>query len=74
MPQGVTWAVSGNTSSSTAISTSGLLTVGEDETAGGTLTIKATSVVNSAAVGTKTVTVNPLADTSDRFRPRQQCR
>ena len=63
VPQGVTWAVSGNTSSSTAISTSGLLTVGEDETAGGTLTIKATSVVNSAAVGTKTVTVNPLADT-----------
>ncbi len=63
VPQGVTWEVTGNTSASTAIDTNGLLTVGADETVGGTLTVKATSVINSAAVGTKTVTVEPLADT-----------
>ena len=63
VPQGVTWTVSGNTSANTTISTSGLLTVGSDETIGGTLTIKATSVINNAAVGTKTVTVEPFVDT-----------
>ena len=63
VPQGVTWTVSGNTSASTSINTSGLLTVGVDETVGGTLTVEATSVINNAAVGSKTVTVNPLADT-----------
>ncbi|MFQ9798482.1 MAG: hypothetical protein ACLR23_05610 [Clostridia bacterium] len=40
VPQGVTWTVSGNTSANTTISTSGLLTVGSDETIGGTLTIE----------------------------------
>ncbi|MFQ9802185.1 MAG: hypothetical protein ACLR23_28405 [Clostridia bacterium] len=49
--QDVTWTVSGNTASDTSISDEGLLTVGLEETVGNVLTIKATSMVNNAAVG-----------------------
>ena len=55
--QEVSWEVSGNTSVDTTISESGELTVGADETAGGTLTVKATSKANGKAVGVYMVTV-----------------
>ncbi|MCL2796525.1 MAG: InlB B-repeat-containing protein [Firmicutes bacterium] len=54
--QDVTWAVSGNSSASTVISTDGVLTVGADETAA-TLTVTATSMADSSKSGTATVTV-----------------
>ena len=55
--QEVSWEVSGNTSVDTTISESGELAVGADETAGGTLTVKATSKANGKAVGVYMVTV-----------------
>ena len=55
--QQVSWEVSGNTSDNTTISESGELTVGADETAGGTLTVKATSKANGKAAGVYMVTV-----------------
>ena len=54
--QTVTWSVAGSTSASTAISASGLLAVGSDETAP-TLTVTATSTDNTAKRGTATVAV-----------------
>ena len=53
--QTVTWSVTGNVSASTTIS-GGTLTVGSDETAT-TLTVKATSTVDTAKSGSATVTV-----------------
>ena len=55
--QEVSWEVSGNTSVDTTLSESGELAVGADETAGGTLTVKATSKANGKAVGVYMVTV-----------------
>ena len=52
----VTWSVTGNNSTGTTISTTGLLTVAAGETAA-TLTVKATAVVDSNKSGTATVTV-----------------
>ena len=62
-PKTVTWAVSGNTKTGTSISTGGLLTVAEDETAD-TLNVTATSTFNTDKSGTATVTVSsfPLTD------------
>lgn len=54
--QTVTWAVSGNAKAGTSISGDGLLTVAADETAG-TLTVTATSTVDTGKKGTATVTV-----------------
>ena len=52
----VTWTVSGNNSTGTTISETGLLTVAAGETAA-TLTVTATAVVDSNKSGTATVTV-----------------
>ena len=62
-PKTVTWSVSGNTKTGTSISTGGLLTVAEDETAD-TLNVTATSTFNTDKSGTATVTVTnkPLTD------------
>ncbi len=54
--QTVTWGVSGQHSSGTAIGSDGKLTVGADETAA-TLTVTATSTVDATKFGTATVTV-----------------
>ncbi|MDR1616446.1 MAG: right-handed parallel beta-helix repeat-containing protein, partial [Syntrophomonadaceae bacterium] len=58
--QTVTWSVSGGASSGTNINTSGLLTVGPDETAG-TLAVTATSTFDSTQSGTAAVTVTPAS-------------
>ena len=56
--QTVTWSiVTSNKKAGTTISTGGLLTVASDETAP-TITVRATSTVNTAKSGTATVTVN----------------
>ena len=55
-PQDVTWSVSGNSSIGTTISSTGVLTVGEDETAA-SLTVTATSAFDNTKYGTATVTV-----------------
>ena len=60
--QTVTWSLTGNTASDTLISDTGLLTVGLNEAVGNVLTVKATSMVNSAAVGDATVTILVLGD------------
>lgn len=54
--QSVTWSVTGAASASTTVDSTGLLTVGEDETAE-TLTVVATSVLNPEKTGTATVAV-----------------
>jgi hypothetical protein len=54
--QTVTWTVAGNTSTGTAISAGGLLTVAADETAT-SLTITAASTVDTGKSGAATVTV-----------------
>lgn len=54
----VTWSVSGNTSNSTKITSTGLLAVAEDEEAK-TLTVRATSTVDMAQYGEATITVLP---------------
>ncbi len=54
--QTVSWSVTGNTSMATDISSSGLLTVGPDETAAA-LTVTATSVLDNTKSGTAAVTV-----------------
>ena len=56
--QTVTWSVEGAVSTSTKISSDGMLTVGEDETAA-TLTVTATSNGDNTKSGTATVTVEP---------------
>ena len=57
----VTWSVTGNTSENTKITSEGLLTVAADETAT-SLTVKATSTVNTEKSGTSTVTVPELVE------------
>jgi len=57
--QTVTWSVDGNESDDTEISEGGLLTVSADETAE-TLTVTATSTVDTNKKGTATVTVIPV--------------
>ena len=56
--QAVTWTVEGAASTGTTISTTGLLTVGEDETAT-TLTVIATSNGDNTKSGRASVTVEP---------------
>jgi hypothetical protein len=58
----VTWTVSGGTGGSTAINTSGLLTVSANETSA-TLTVKATSTIDTTKSATATVTVPALSGT-----------
>ena len=57
--QAVTWTVEGAASAGTTISTSGLLTVGADETAP-TLTVRATAKGDNTNSGTAAVTVETL--------------
>ncbi|MCL2087921.1 MAG: dockerin type I domain-containing protein [Oscillospiraceae bacterium] len=54
--QTVTWSVTGRTSNNTVISEDGLLTIAQNERAA-TLTIRATSTINTAIFGTATVTL-----------------
>lgn len=54
VPQGVTWSVSGQTSSGTYIDKGGRLFVSSNETAE-TLTVKATSTYDTSKSGTATV-------------------
>ncbi|MDR1667154.1 MAG: cadherin-like beta sandwich domain-containing protein [Bacteroidales bacterium] len=54
--EAVSWSVSGKQSAGTSINASGLLTVASDETAT-TLTVRATSAVNTGKYGEATVTV-----------------
>lgn len=57
--QDVDWSVNGNSSSNTKISSSGILTIGADETAT-TLTIKGTSVLDKTKSSTAVVTVKKI--------------
>ncbi|GHT21222.1 hypothetical protein FACS189430_00900 [Bacteroidia bacterium] len=68
--QTVSWSLSGNASSATTISATGLLTVSADETAT-TLTVTATSTVNATKSGTATVTVSatPVVTYTVTFNP-----
>lgn len=59
--QEVTWSVQGNESDSTSIDENGKLTIGEDESAK-TLTVKATSTVDSSKSASATVTVTAKAE------------
>ena len=54
-PKTVIWSIIGNTSTSTTISETGLLTVGADETTN--ITVTATSTYDNTKNGTATVTV-----------------
>jgi hypothetical protein len=54
--QSVTWGVTGNSDGTTSI-TDGLLSVGSNETVGGTLTVTATSTADTTKVGTAAVLV-----------------
>lgn len=56
-PKNVTWALTGAADAGTTISSTGLLTVNPNETAA-TLNVTATSIYDSAKVGTATITVN----------------
>ena len=60
-PQTVTWTVTGG-SAGTSISATGLLTIGPNQ-ALGSLTVRATSTLNTARSGTATVTVTALPPT-----------
>ena len=55
-PQTVTWSITGNSSDSTTISASGLLSVSADET--GPITVTATSTYDNTKSGISTVTVS----------------
>ena len=55
-PQGVTWAISGNSDSATTITRDGVLTIGSAEV--GSVTVTATSIYNTEKNGTATITVN----------------
>jgi uncharacterized protein YjdB len=55
-PQGVTWAISGNSDSATTITRDGVLTIGSAEV--GPVTVTATSIYNTEKNGTATITVN----------------
>ena len=59
--QEVTWSVQGHESDSTSIDENGKLTIGEDESAK-TLTVKATSTVDSSKSASATVTVTAKAE------------
>jgi len=63
-PQDVTWSVSGNSSSGTSISASGLLTVATGETAAA-LTVTATSTVDTSKSGTAAVKLPDVTPTVD---------
>jgi len=69
--QSVTWSIEGNVDIGTAISENGLLTVAWSQTPG-TLTIRATSTVDTAVSGIATLTVvvphNTDEEDDDRFR------
>lgn len=54
-PMSVTWSISGNTSNKSKISSTGMLTVGDDETTN--ITVKATSTYDHEKSGTATITV-----------------
>ena len=54
-PMSVTWSISGNTSNKSNISSTGMLTVGDDETTN--ITVKATSTYDHEKSGTATITV-----------------
>ena len=55
--QKVIWTLSGNTSSDTSISDTGLLTVGVDETVGGLLTVRGTAIFDPSLYAEHTVRV-----------------
>ena len=60
--QAVTWSVEGNVATGTTISSTGLLSIASNQAAG-ILTIRATSIFNTAISGTATVTVQiPTGD------------
>lgn len=54
----VEWSISGQTSEDTKIDQTGKLTVGEDETDAGTITVTAKSKFDSSKSGTSTITVS----------------
>ncbi len=54
-PMSVTWSISGNTSNKSKISSTGMLTVGDDETA--SITVTATSTYDHKGSDTATITV-----------------
>ena len=54
-PMSVTWSISGNTSNKSKISSTGMLTVGDDETTN--ITVKATSTYDHEKSDTATITV-----------------
>jgi len=58
-PETVTWSITGNLSTLTAINSNGLLTIGINETAK-TITVKATSTFNTAKFDEATVTVGSV--------------
>lgn len=58
-PHGVSWTVEGQADTGTFINSSGLLTVGPNETTR-TITVRATSVFDAAKSGTATVTIARL--------------
>jgi len=60
--QTVTWTVTGGTGNRTAMSTNGILTVSPSETSG-TLTVRATSSIDSTKSATATVTVPAVTGT-----------
>ena len=59
----VSWTVSGNNSKNTAITPDGVLTIGEDETAG-ELTVTAASIQDPSKTGSVTIPVTPLYGTA----------
>lgn len=59
--QDVVWSITGNSSTKTKISRSGILTLDASETAGGTITVKATSVADSTKYGTSDITVATIS-------------
>jgi hypothetical protein len=67
--QTVTWTVTGNGSSGTTISTSGLLTVAANESAG-SLTVRATSTADSSRYDTAAVTLITPAISSVTVSPK----
>jgi hypothetical protein len=68
--QEVNWTLAGNTSDSTTINSSGLLTVGADE-GGQSLTVTATHVdsVSGALTDSKTMTVRPAVERAATITP-----
>jgi hypothetical protein len=54
----VTWSLTGNSHAGTTISSAGLLTVHAEEATSSSLTVRATSTVNTGISGTATVTIS----------------